>query len=288
MREFLLSRAEGDKGKQKDFLSWEAQCEAARRFDSSLAQVEEAALSAGLLPMRYRRNRQTLSIQDQLQLFRSRVAIIGCGGLGGYHIEQLARLGVGTLVLVDPDVFEEHNLNRQLLSSLKSLGKPKVEVGRERVAEINPAVTTVALRTAFCRENGPKLLYGSAAVVDGLDNALVRRELADVCREMSVPMVHGAIAGWYGQVAVQMPGDDISPLFGRSAHGMETVFGNPAFTPAVIASLQVAEVTKILLGRGGAGKMLFVDLSTMAFETLPLWNSGNGPILEASKQFNCE
>ena len=89
---------------------------------------------------------------DQLRLFRSRVAVIGCGGLGGYLIEQLARLGVGTLVLVDPDVFEEHNLNRQLLSSPAHLGIPKVDVARERVAAINPAVTVEPHRTPSPRQ----------------------------------------------------------------------------------------------------------------------------------------
>ena len=159
---------------------------------------------------------------DQLRLFRSQVGgVIGCGGLGGYLIGQLARLGVGTLVLVDPDVFEEHNLNRQLLSSPAHLGSAKVDVARERVAAINP-VTVEPHRTAFSRDNGRELLSGCSAVVDRLDNVLVRRDLAAVCRDLGVPLVHGAIAGWYGQVAVQLPGTDLSRCSGpraRAARG---------------------------------------------------------------------
>ncbi len=267
MRAFLRERAEGD------LLPWRAQCEAAERFGASLGEVEDAALAAGLLPGRYRRNRETVSLAEQLRLFRSRVVVVGCGGLGGYLVEQLARVGVGALVLVDPDVFEEHNLNRQLLSSPAHLGRAKVEVGRERVAAINPAVTTTAHRVAFSRENGRALLAGSAAVVDGLDSVLVRRDLAALCREIGVPLVHGAIAGWYGQVAAQLPGDDLSPLLrpgGADGKGLEAKLGNPSFTPAVIASLQVAEVTKILLGRGRplSGRSLFVDLLDMSFEEI--------------------
>jgi molybdopterin/thiamine biosynthesis adenylyltransferase len=267
LEDFLRERAEGD------LVPWAAQIGAAQRFDVSVARVEDAALSAGLLPMRYRRNRTTVSLADQLRLFRSRVAVIGCGGLGGYIVEELARLGVGTLVLVDPDVFEEHNLNRQLLSTPAGLGAPKVEAGRQRVAHVNPAVTVVAHRAALSPENGRDLLAGCSAVVDGLDNVEVRRELAALCRELALPFVHGAIAGWYGQVAVQLPGEDITPLLRSSSggKGVETELGNPAFTPAVVASLEVAEVAKVLLGRGAllARRALFVDLLEMRFDEIP-------------------
>lgn len=264
LRELLASRADGD------LLPWSAQCEAARWSGQSLGAVEEVALGAGLLPARYRRNRETVSTADQLRLRRSRVAVIGCGGLGGYLIEQLARLGVGTLVVVDPDVFEEHNLNRQLLSSPADIGAPKVEVAAARVAAVNPAVEVVAHRAAFSRENGRALLAGCAAVVDGLDSVLVRRELAGICAALELPLVHGAIAGWYGQVAVQLPGGDLSPLLRASptGKGVEAKLGNPSFTPAVVASLQVAELTKLLLGRESplGRRALFVDLLAMRFE----------------------
>lgn len=262
---FLRSRAEGD------LLPLEAQSEAVRRFGGSFAEVEGSALESGLLPLRYRRNRETLSTEEQLRLFRSRVAVIGCGGLGGYIVEEAARVGVGTLVLVDPDVFEEHNLNRQLLSSVDGLGRPKVDAGRERVACINPAVTVVTHRAALSEENGRQLLAGSSAVVDALDSIDTRRALSSICRELEVPLVHGAIAGWYGQVTVQMPGKDLSALLGSGrGKGVEQKLGNPSFTPAAIASLQAAELVKVLLGRGTplAGRALLVNLLDMEFERL--------------------
>jgi len=265
LHEFLKSRAEGD------LLPWRAQCDAARHFGKSLGQIEVAALGWDLLPGRYRRNRATVSTSDQLRLCRSRVAVIGCGGLGGYLIEQLARLGVGALVVVDPDVFEEHNLNRQLLSSPAQLGSAKVEVAKERVATVNPAVEVVAHRVAFSRANGRELLRGCAVVLDGLDSVLVRRELAASCAELEIPLVHGAIAGWYGQVALQLPGGDLSPLLrasSASGKGIETKLGNPSFTPAVVASLQVAEAAKVLLGRATslARRALLVNLLDMQFD----------------------
>ncbi len=266
---FLRSRAQGD------LVPWASQVDAARRYGQSVAQVEGAVLSRGLLPARYQRNRETVSLANQLRLFRSCVAVVGAGGLGGYVIEELARLGVGRLVVVDPDLFEEHNLNRQLLSSPCALGRPKADVAAERIREINPAVTVVPLRRTFQAADAGVLLDNVDAAVDGLDSVGCRLELARACRELGVPLVHGAIAGWYGQIATQLPGDDISRhIYGEWAEdrGIEKALGNPAFTPAVVASLQAAEVCKILLaeGRPLSRRILFVNLLSMEFDEIAI------------------
>ena len=258
-----------------DLLPWRYQLAAAERFGASCAQVEEAALSLGLMPARYQRNRRTVSACGQLALFRSSVAIIGCGGLGGYVLEELARLGVGRIVAIDPDVFEEHNLNRQLLATPWNLGVAKVEAARSRVADINPAVTLVPVPEAFGTGNGAELLTGVNVVVDALDSIPVRLELANVCRELNLPLVHGAIGGWYGHVATQFPGETTVQEIYRSwvdGKGIEKDLGNPAFTPAVVASLEAAEVCKVLLGEGEPlrRRKLAIDLLAMEFHEIVL------------------
>ena len=263
---FIRSRRIGD------LLPWADQVAAAERFGLSLAQVEGLTLAADILPGRYQRNRRMLSCADQRTLFNSRVAIIGCGGLGGYVLEELARLGVGELLVVDPDVFEEHNLNRQLLASPLDLGRRKVDVAVERVARVNPAVSVTAVPAAFDSTRGG-LLQGARVAVDGLDSIDARLELASVCRDLGIPLVHGAIAGWYGQLTTQPPGELLlEKIYGRAGHaiasnGVEKELGNPSFTPAVVASLEVAEVCKLLLGRGTtlAGRCLNIDLLDMEF-----------------------
>ena len=264
LREHLLSKAQGD------LLAWADQQAAAETHGVTVSQVEEIALEAGLLPARYQRNRKTLSTADQLKLFRSEVAVIGCGGLGGYVVEELARLGVGQLKAIDPDVFEEHNLNRQLMSTIAALGRPKVESTSARVAQINPAVQVLPFRDRFCRGNGKSLLNGTDVAVDALDNITTRLELADVCADLGIPLVHGSIAGWYGQVVTQFPGEHtLQTIYGRCADGagVEKHLGNPSYTPAVVASLEVAEVCKILLGLGTpiTGAMLVINLLDMEF-----------------------
>jgi len=255
--------------------SWSTHCSAAERFSISLADVEGAALENGLLPARYQRNRNMISREEQAILFHSSVAVLGCGGLGGYVIEELARLGVGRITAIDPDIFEEHNLNRQLLSTPATLGTPKVEAAVSRVAQVNPAVTVTPVKAAYSLDNGMVLLKGHDLVIDALDSIACRLELARSCTDLNIPLVHGSIAGWYGQVATQMPGDSTIQSIYRnwdSGKGIEQELGNPSFTPAVVASLQSAEACKILLGRGELlrNRHLSIDLLNMEIVEVPL------------------
>ncbi len=262
LTDFLRSRA------VDGFIPWAAQRKAAAAFDLTEREVEETALNLNLLPLRYRRNQQTISTDQQLRLFSSRVAVIGCGGLGGYVLEILARLGIGTLKAVDPDVFEEHNLNRQILCTFSSLGVPKVEVAARRLEEINPVVRLLPVQKKLNRINGREILRDMDVVVDGLDNVPSRMILADLCRELSLPLVHGSIGGWYGQIATQVAGDDtLRKIYGATdgQQGVEQTMGNPSFSPAAIAALQAAEVCKILLKEGALlrNRILFVNLLDM-------------------------
>jgi molybdopterin/thiamine biosynthesis adenylyltransferase len=250
-----------------NLLPWSVQQDASNLFDMTYAEVEEAALQIGLLPVRYKRNMQTISTEQQLRLFHSKVAVIGCGGLGGYIIEGLARLGVGHIIAVDPDMFEEHNLNRQILCSIDDLDRLKVEVAVERAAKINPVVDVIPVANTLTKENG-KLLKGMDVVADALDSIGARLELAEICKELEIPFVHGSIAGWYGQAATQFPGDDtIQKIYARCGKfkGEESELGNISFTPGVVAGIQTAEVFKILLNQEASLRhsMLSVNLLDM-------------------------
>jgi molybdopterin/thiamine biosynthesis adenylyltransferase len=269
---FLIANAQGD------LLPWKAHKLAMKEFGLTFRYVEEAALTLNILPARYQRNRKTISTAHQLKLFQSKVAVIGCGGLGGYIIEELARLGIGTIKAIDPDVFEEHNLNRQILCKVSDLGKPKAKVAQTRVKAINPAIKVIPFVEPFSQENGEKLLKGMDAVVDALDSVPTRLELAECSAKLNIPMVHGTIGGWYGQVTTQLPGDDTVQMIYRNCKdtkGVERMLGNPSFTPAVVASLEVAEVCKLLLGQGSIlrKKMLFINLLDMEIDQIEIGES---------------
>ena len=119
-------------------------------------------------------------------------------------------------------------------------------------------------------------LLGSAQVaVDALDSIQTRLALAGSCAALGIPLVHGAIAGWYGHLCTQFPGENsIQQLYGKSPQrrGVEARLGNPAFTPAVVASLEAAEVCKILLRVGVAlrGRWLVINLFDMTFDEIAI------------------
>lgn len=251
-------------------LPWQRQLAASVQFGLTISEIEKTALENGLLPARYQRNLQTISCEQQLRLFCSRVVVVGCGGLGGYVVEELSRLGIGNIVVIDPDVFVENNLNRQLFSNLHNIGKSKVEEAVERIRAINPAVVVTPVMKAFSPENGRELLHGVDVAVDALDSVAVRLELAELSADLKIPLVHGSIGGYFGQLVTQLPGDDTLQRIFRNwkeGKGVEEHLGNPAFMPAVVASLEVAEVCKIILGQGTLmrRRTLVIDLLHMEF-----------------------
>jgi molybdopterin/thiamine biosynthesis adenylyltransferase len=251
--------------------------ELAAASDCSIRRVELAALEAGVVPWRYVRNVGTVGLEGQAKLLRSTVAVVGLGGLGGYVTEALARMGVGRLVLIDGDVFEEHNFNRQLLSSEAKLDMPKAEAAARRVAEINSAVEATACAVALTRENLPRLLEGADVVVDALDRLPIRLTLQEDVQALGVPLVHGSIAGFLGQVMTIFPGDPgLRGLYGGAdelpEQGLEAQLGAPAATPMAVAAWEAQEVVKILTGCGEPlrNRLLVMDMGTGSVDFLEL------------------
>ena len=230
-------------------VDWQSYETARQLFGISYPEIERVVLEQGLFPKRYAAQQQLFQLEGQLKLFRARVAVVGCGGLGSCLVEMLARTGIGTLRLIDPDVFAESNLNRQLLCTIDSLGRPKVEVAAERIACLNPAVTVTTVAEALDGKNARRLLAGMDVVMDALDSISARRELGHICRKMNLPLVHGAVTGWYGQVAVQSPGDDlVSRLYSHPGQPeMELSPDNFSAGVAAVASLQAVLAVKVLL-----------------------------------------
>jgi len=245
-------------------------------FGVSLREVELTALEARVLPRRYLRSLGTVGWEGQIRLLCSTVAVVGLGGLGGNVVEGLARMGVGHLVVVDGDVFVDHNLNRQVLCAEDDLGLLKAEAARTHVAQINAAVEVVVHSEEATRENLSRLLEGAEVVVDALDRLPSRLMLQEVAQKMGIPMVHGAIAGYSGQVMTIFPGDGgLRALFGGGSvpqQGLEVQLGCPAATPMMVAAWQVQEVLKILLGRGQLlrHKILFMDAEAGTVEFLEI------------------
>jgi len=219
---------------------------------------------------RYARNIPALTEEECLILQKKRVLVVGCGGLGGHIIDQLARIGVGFLRVVDGDVFEETNLNRQLLSEVPLLGVSKANAAAEHVSRVNPDIRVEAVEAFMTEETVRELISGCDIVLDALDNVPSRRLLAAACGENGIPYVYGAISGWVAQAGISMPGDDlIGKLFPREVEIRDKSV--LSFTPAMCASMQVALCVKLLVGRPvKIGTVYYYDLLNQEFETIPM------------------
>lgn len=225
-----------------------------------------------MLPERYARQEAIVGADGQRLLAEKKVLIVGCGGLGGHLIENMLRIGVGSVLAVDPDRFEASNLNRQLLCTEAFLGAPKAKAAAERAKSVNPEVAFRAVSDAFSAQNGDELAAGCDLVLDGLDSVPDRLTLEDVCARQNVPIVHGAILGELVQAAVVPPGSGMLHMLYSNAAAGNGARESIAYAPACCAAIQSAQAVKLLLGRrpGLWGKVLQLNMDTMAQEILPL------------------
>ena len=251
--------------------------EIAFKYKVKARKIEISALQNNIIPERYQRNLGVISPLEQIKLLQSKVAIIGAGGLGGTVIELLTRIGIGELIIADKDIIGDSNLNRQILSKETNLGQSKAEAAVKRVKEINSSVEITGHSVFIDSDNVKEIIEGADVAVDALDNLPSRFVLQKACRDLKIPLVHGAIAGFNGQLTTIFPEDKgLELIYGSDRdlpeHGSEVTLGAPTVTPALIASLEAQEVIKILLKRGKLfrNRLLYLDIEGGTIEILNL------------------
>jgi len=247
------------------------------KFQTKSREIEISALQNNIIPERYQRNLGVISPSEQAKLLQSKVVIIGAGGLGGTVLELLTRMGIGKLIIADKDLIVDSNLNRQILSTETNLGQSKTEVAVKRVKEINSSIEITGHSVFINSDNVEKIIEGAEVVIDALDNLPSRFVLQKACRDFKIPLIHGAIAGFNGQLTTIFPEDKgLELIYGSDRdlpeHGSEAELGAPTVTPALIASLEAQEVVKILLKRGKLfrNKLLYLDIEDGTIEILNL------------------
>lgn len=249
----------------------------AEDFRTSVREVYIESLRNNIYPYRYIRNIGVLSVREQLKLAQSCVGVVGAGGIGGQVILLCARIGIGRIVVIDHDVFDESNLNRQALSSIKALGKSKAMEAADIVRSVNLGVEVIPHHKMLKESNAPALLKDTNVVIDALDSISTRFVLKNAAKKLGIPLIHGAIAGFEGQVMTIYPEDKgIDNLYNRDDPGdgrkdrPEFLLGVPVLVPTVIAAFQVMELMKIILGRGESlrNRMLYLDLESARLNEL--------------------
>jgi len=219
-----------------------------------------------------------VAIEGQRRLKGSSVLLVGAGGLGSPAALYLAAAGVGRIGIVDFDVVDESNLQRQILHDTSGVGRPKLESAVARLAALNPHVVVEPHPTTLTRENALQLLAGYDVVVDGTDNFETRYLTNDACYFLKKPNVYGSIFRFEGQASVfwrgrgpcyrcLFPEPPLPGLVPSCAEG-----GVLGILPGVVGSIQATEALKILLGIGEplVGRLLLYDALAMRFDEVSL------------------
>jgi adenylyltransferase/sulfurtransferase len=226
-----------------------------------------------------------VALTGQRRLKASRVLLIGAGGLGSPLALYLAAAGVGTLGIVDFDVVDESNLQRQVLHGTSDIGRSKLESARDRLREINPNVQVELHAVRLSSANALDILRGYHLVIDGTDNFATRYLTNDACVLLGIPNIYGSIFRFDGQVSVFATADGpcyrcLYPeppppgLVPSCAEG-----GVLGVLPGIVGTLQATEAIKVLLGIGEPliGRLLLVDALGGQFRTVKVRRNPDCP-----------
>lgn len=223
----------------------------------------------------------------QERLAASRVVVVGAGGLGSPVLQYLAAAGVGTLGIVDDDVVEASNLQRQVLHSVADVGRAKTASAADALRGLAPSVEVVAHSERLTRDNAAAILGGYHLVVDGSDTFETRYAVSDAAASLGLPVVWGTVLGWDGQVSVfwsaAPDGRAITypDVFGPQPPEGESCATVGVLSPAcgVVGSTMAVEAVKVLTGTGepALGRLLAYDARTSAWDTIELAAPPSGP-----------
>ncbi len=227
-----------------------------------------------------------VALEGQKKLKAAKVLTVGTGGLGSPLALYLAAAGVGTLGIVDFDVVDESNLQRQILHGTSDVGRPKVESARDKIKDINPNVEVVVHEEALTSENALEIFADYDVIVDGTDNFPTRYLVNDACVLLGKPNVYGSIFRFEGQASVfyaeegpcyrcLYPEPPPPGLVPSCAEG-----GVLGILPGAIGTIQATETAKLILGIGEPliGRLLLYDALGMSFREMKLRKDPNCPI----------
>ena len=219
-----------------------------------------------------------LGIDGQDRLRRSKVAVIGLGGLGTASTLYLALAGVGYLRLLDQDTVEMNNLHRQILYTLRDLKYPKVEAAAQRIRETNPEVNVDPRPENLREDNVDEIVRGMDCVVDGLDNMRTRYIVSRACVRNNVPFIFGGAIGFEGNISVFHPPETpclecVLPNLNDQNMPTCDVRGVLGATPGVVGTIQAMEAVKLLAGIGETlkNKLLVCDFKDMYIATVEIY-----------------
>ena len=244
---------------------------------ASVSENTVTMLGRNIWPASLLRNYPSLSVTDQTRLLKSRIAIIGCGGLGGYLAGFCARMGVGTLVLADNDTYDVTNLNRQCLCTTETLGNQKAVITAQHCRDIHPWIETRVITEKIGKSNAGRLIDGVDLVLDGLDKIADRLTVFEAAHKLGIPFIHGAVTGWCGQTTTFLPDTKVGlEIIYHDKNSVPSSLSVLAPTAAIIAALQCQEALRILTCKKpkNEGILVYFDGEEMRMQRLKLLPDG--------------
>ena len=208
------------------------------------------------------RNLGILNLEELKIIKTTKVLVVGAGGLGGFICSSLVRLGVKDITIIDFDVFELSNLNRQIFSTTLTLNKSKVTVTKEKLLEIYPEANINILHIKYDQAIDQTLYNTIDIVFDAVDNIKTKLLIEDHCTLYNKPLIHGAIGGWYGQVGIILPNSYLlKEIYEDNPIGLEKTLKSPTFIPGIIGNMMISEFIKFKLEKEALiNKILFIDV----------------------------
>ena len=221
-------------------------------------------------------------LEGQRRLKEAKVCVVGAGGLGSPILTQLASMGVGSVRVVDRDVVEISNLQRQHLYGVHQVGLPKVEAAMDRLHQINPFIEVEPVPLSVTFGNAERIIEGADIVVDALDSMAARYAVNRACQRTRTPFIHGAVIMQVGTASTIIPGETAClECFQGGIDDADlpscAVLGVHPSVIGLIASAQVSETVKLLLGETPAlaNKLLFANLKELSIEKVQLAKAEN-------------
>ena len=214
------------------------------------------------------------SEEKQIMLKKSRVLLVGAGGLGSPVAMYLAASGIGLLGLIDNDIVSVSNLQRQILYNAEDIDKSKVETAKSKLKKINPDIEILTYNQKLDINNASEIISNFDIIVDCTDNFQARYLIDDICSELNKPFVYGSINEFAGQVSVfnYLSGPRFRDLFPEVVMSNDNEIGVLGPLPGIVGSIQAMEVIKIVTGLGEilSGKLLTIDAFNMNFNILKI------------------
>lgn len=268
-----LSKVQTIKGHSLSVLSYEDEVKVAsriydltnRRIKDTLHMAQLEALKVGVVPARYIDNVLNLGIEGQIRLLQSKVVIVGVGRLGSHIVENLARMGVGHLTLIDEGQIDSLSLNSQSIALPQYLNVDRTTVMSIRVNDINAGVRVENKTTRLTKANAKSLIEGADLVVSSSNVTATHAIVSEQCQELSIPFVYGALNGWKGYVCSILPSEKtFSSFLDKIDSDTQWHRTTVSYAVAIVAGYQASEISSVLVNGASphSNQMMVIDIES--------------------------